>query len=120
MDDPGVVGNLDGLGQGDDQLGGLAAGPGRAAEAVVEAAALEQLERDVGQALGLADVVDLDDVGMAEPGDGLGLDPEAGEMLGRAWLPPRIILIATGRFRPICRARKTTPMPPSPSFCRSS
>ena len=44
--------------------------------------AFEQLQRDERQAVDLADLVDLDDVGMAEPGDGLGLDPEAGEVVG--------------------------------------
>ena len=58
------------------------AGLGRPVEAVGEAPPFEQLERDEGAAVGLADIVDLDDVGMAEPGDGLGLDPEPRELLG--------------------------------------
>ena len=55
---------------------------GRARQAVVEVAPLEQLQRHERQAVDLADVVDLDDVGMAEPGDGLGLDAEPGEVIG--------------------------------------
>ena len=64
------------------QLGGLAAGLGRAGQAVVEAAALEQLQGHERQAVGLADVVDLDDVRMVQPRDRLGLDAEASELLG--------------------------------------
>ena len=49
---------------------------GIARQAVVEAAPVEQLQRDERQALRLADVVDLDDIGVPEPCDRLGLDPE--------------------------------------------
>ena len=82
MDDPGLVGGVDGPGQRHHQLGGLPARLRRAGQAVVEAAALEQLQRDERQAVRLADLVDLDDVGMPEPGDRLGLDAEAGQVLG--------------------------------------
>ena len=89
----------------DHELGRRAARLGRPLEAVGEAPPFEQLERDEGAAVGLADVVDLDDVGMVEPGDGLGLDQEPGAMLGEpACLPSRIILSATIRFSWRCRA----------------
>ena len=68
------------------QIGSLAARPGSAADAVDEAA-VEQLQRDVRQAPDLSDVVDLDDVGVAEPGDGRGLDAESGEMIGARLVP---------------------------------
>ena len=57
-------------------------GCGRAGQPVGEDRSLEQLQRDERQAVHLADVVNLDDVGVAELGDGLGLDPEAGEVVG--------------------------------------
>ena len=79
MDDPGLVGDVDGPGQGAMQLGRRPARLRGACQAVGEAAPLEQLQGDERQAVGLADVVDLDDVGMAEPGDRLGLDAEAGD-----------------------------------------
>ena len=41
-----------------------------------EAAAVDEFEAEVGQATGLADLVDLDDVGVLEAGDGLGLHVE--------------------------------------------
>ena len=37
----------------------------------------------IGQAVGLADVVDLHDIGVLQPGDGLSLGQEAGGGLGR-------------------------------------
>ena len=82
MDDAGLVRRVHGRGQRGHQLGRRAARLGRPLEAVGEAPPLEQLERDEGAAVGLAEVVDLDDVGMAEAGDGLGLDQEPGAMLG--------------------------------------
>ena len=39
---------------------------------------------------------------------------------GPAWAPARIILRATRRSSPVCRARYTTPMPPRPSTPRIS
>ena len=51
-------------------------------EPIVQAAAVEQLQRDERQAVRLADVVDLDDVRMAQPRDRLGLDPETREVVG--------------------------------------
>ena len=50
--------------------------PGGAVESLVEAAAGQVLELEVGQAADRADVVDLDDARVAEPGDRLGLAPE--------------------------------------------
>ncbi len=41
------------------------------------------LQLEEGQAVGLADVVDLHDVGVLQPGDGLRLGQEAGGRLGR-------------------------------------
>ena len=87
MDDPRVVGGLNGPGQRDQQLGGLPAGLGRAVQAIGQRSPLEELERDERQVVDLADLVDLDDVGMAELGDGLGLDAEPGEVVGPGLLP---------------------------------
>ena len=88
MDDPGLMGDLDGPGQRHHQFGRLSSRLRIARQPFVEDAALEQLERDVRQAARLADVVDLDDVGMAQPRDRLGLDPEAEEMVGSRLAPP--------------------------------
>ena len=54
----------------------------RAGKAVVEAAALEQLQRDVRQSVGFADVVNLNDMGVAELGDRFGFCRESLEELG--------------------------------------
>ena len=70
----------------------------------VEVPSFEQLQRHERHAVHFADVVDLHDVRVPELGDGLGLDPEAGQVISRTWLPPMIILRATARFRPVCRA----------------
>ena len=58
------------------------AGPGGAVEPAVEAAAVEVLQLEEGQAVGLADVVDLHDVGVLQPRDGLGLGQESDDRLG--------------------------------------
>ena len=87
MDDPRVVGRLNGPGQRDQQLGGLPAGLGRAVQAIGQRSPLQELERHEGQVVDLADLVDLNDVGMAELGDGLGLGAKAGEVLGACLLP---------------------------------
>ena len=52
-------------------------GPGGAVEPLGQAASLEVLQLQEGAAIVVADVVDLHDVGVAEPGDGLGLGQEA-------------------------------------------
>ena len=55
---------------------------GPAVDLLGEAAAVDEFEGEVGEATGLADVVDLDDIGVLEAGDGLGLPVEAGQGLG--------------------------------------
>ena len=82
MDDPGLVRDMDGPGQSHHQFGRLLARLGSPRQPVVEAAAIEQLERDERQAGRLADVVDLDDVGVSQPRDRLGLHAEAGQVVG--------------------------------------
>ena len=81
MDDPGLMGGVNGPGQGRHQLGGRHARLRRARQSVVEVPAFEQLQRDERHAVHFADVVDLHDVRVPEPGDRLGLDPEAGQLL---------------------------------------
>ena len=49
---------------------------GRASQPLCQTAPLEQFEREVGEFVDLSDVIDLHDVGVAEPRDGLGLNPE--------------------------------------------
>ncbi len=82
MDDPRLVRDVDGPGQGDHELRGLSSRLRIARQSLVEGTAVEQLQRDERQASRLADVVDLDDVVMSQPRDRLGLDPEAGEIIG--------------------------------------
>ncbi len=52
-------------------------GPGRTIDPPAQAARREVLHRVEGQAVALAPVVDLDDVGMPQPGDRFGLGQEA-------------------------------------------
>ena len=77
VDDPQPVRLGDAAGQRLDQRRRPPRRPGGAVEPPVQAAALDILQLEEGQAVGLADVVDLDDVGVLEPGDGLGLGEEA-------------------------------------------
>ena len=82
MDDPQPVRLGDAPGQLLGQPGGTPRRPGDAVELPVQAAALDVLELQEGQAIGLADVVDLDDVRVPEPGDRHGLGVEPGGDLG--------------------------------------
>ena len=63
------------------------------------------LQLEEGQAVGLADVVDLDDVGVLELGDGLGLGQEADRGDGVGVGAGQDHLQAQGRFRRTWRAR---------------
>ena len=82
MDDAGLMRCVQGVGERLHQLGCRALRLDRPIEAVGEAPAIEQLERDEEAAVGLAAVVDLDDIGVAEPGDRLGLHQEPLANLG--------------------------------------
>ncbi len=77
-----LVGAGDGAGQGLDQRGGR---PGRLRPALAgpgQRGAADQLHGEVGAAVALADVVDLDDIGVVQPGHGLGFGAEAGPVDG--------------------------------------
>src|SRR5262249_27348827 len=56
--------------------------PGFAVELVGEAAAVHELQRKVRAPFRIAHFIDLYDMGMLQAGDGLGFDPEAGQLLG--------------------------------------
>ena len=88
MDDAAQVSGVHGPRQRLDQLGGLARRLRLATQHPVQPAAIDVLQRQVGAVVVLADLVDLDDVGVLEAGDGLGLDVEAGQ-LGRAGVDAR-------------------------------
>ena len=81
VDDPGLMGGVNGPGQGRHQLGGRNARLRRARQPIVEVPAFEQLQRHERQAVHFADVVNLHDVRVPELGDRLGLDPEAGQLI---------------------------------------
>ena len=82
MDDALTVRLGDAARQRFDQLGRPPRRPGRAVEPPVQAAAVDELQLEERQAVGLADVVDLHDVGVLQAGDGLRLGQEAGGGLG--------------------------------------
>ncbi len=85
---PCAVGRLDGL----RQRSGPTHRPVRrlreAVRVLGETAAFDELQRQERPAVLLANVIDLDDVGMLQPRDGLGLGVEAGD-LGRAGMAAR-------------------------------
>ena len=81
MHDAGLVGGMDRPRQRDHQFRRLASRLGRAGQPVGEAAPFQQLQRDKGKAGGLADVVDLHDIGMMQPGDRFRLAPETVQVL---------------------------------------
>ena len=77
VDDAALVGEEHGAGQRLDQLGRDARGQRSVAHPLFEAAPLDELEGEVGPAVVLAGLVDLDDVGVLELGDRFrfGLEP---------------------------------------------
>ena len=85
-------------------VGGPPRRPGRAVEPLVQAAAVDELQREVRQAVGLADLVDLHDVGVLQAGDGLRLGQEAGGGLGVGVGAGQDHLQGTRRLRRTCRA----------------
>ena len=60
---------------------------GVARQAIFQGSPLEQLQGHERHPVGLADLVDLHDVGMPEPGDRLGLDAEPGQVVGTGPVP---------------------------------
>ncbi len=81
MDDPCLVGHMDGPGEVCRQLGCETARLRGAGQTVVEAAAVEQLQSDKRQAIRFADVINLQDVRVAKLGDRLGLGREPPELV---------------------------------------
>ena len=79
---PWLVGGVHGPRQRLDQPAASCGGSGVPSSLLVEAAAVDELQREEGQAVVLADLVDLHDVRVLQAGDGLGLGPEAGQLLG--------------------------------------
>ncbi len=63
------------------EAGGLAGGQRCAVQPLRQAAAGAVFQREEGQAVVFADLVDLDDVGMLQAGDRFGLGPEALQLL---------------------------------------
>ena len=88
MDDSGRVGGVDRPGQGRHQPGGFPGWQEGGGEFPVQAAARAVLEGEERNPAVLADLVDLDHVGVAEPGDGPGLVAQA-RPLGRPDHPSR-------------------------------
>jgi hypothetical protein len=89
VDDAALVSMMDGPGQGLDEPGGRTRRQGRPFQALGQAAALDILQRAVGAAERAAeragpraDLEDLHDVRMLQPGDRLRLAMEARQLLG--------------------------------------
>src|SRR5262249_9501091 len=60
---------------------------GRAVQLLRQRAAVHELQGEVVSTGLLTDLVDLDDARVVETGDGLSLDPEAGQLFGGSVLP---------------------------------
>ena len=75
---PCLVGGVHGPRQRLDQPRRLRGGSGVPSSLLVQAAAVAELQREDGHAVVLADLVDLDDVGMLQAGDGLRLGAGSG------------------------------------------
>ncbi len=77
MDDPAVVGRLNGLRQRGYEGGGLHGGTRGACERLCEAPPLDELHGEVHPPVVLTNIVDLHDVDMAQARRGLGLPSES-------------------------------------------
>jgi hypothetical protein len=82
VDDAPLVGVLDGVGQRLRQGGGQPRRLRPSRDAVLEVAAGDVFQGEEGPLLVQADLVDLDDVGVLEAGDGIGLDAETDDVFG--------------------------------------
>jgi hypothetical protein len=84
VDDPAEVGGVDGTGECADGPGSSRGVLRSAVDPTGKVAAVDEFQREVGEATGQADVVDLDDVGVLKAGDGLGLfqEPRQGAGVG--------------------------------------
>ncbi len=78
MEDALAVGEVDGPRQRLHRLGGGAGRLRLAGRLLGQVAALDELQRQERQTVVFADLMNLDDVGVTEGGDGLGLGLEAG------------------------------------------
>ena len=81
MHDAALVRRVDGVGQRRHQGSRLASRLRNPLDLLGQVAALDQLHREVGPAVHVADVIDLHDVGVAQAGDRLRLAQEALQLL---------------------------------------
>jgi hypothetical protein len=81
VDDAALVGGVHGPGQGLDQPRRLVRRQGRAAQLLLQRPAGTELQREEGQALDLADLEDLHDVGVLQTRHRLGLGVEASALV---------------------------------------
>ena len=84
MNDPQPVRLMDGAGEGLDQPGRVPRRPRRAVEPVGQAAPGDVFHLEVRAAVAVAEGEDLDDVGMVQPRDRLGLGQESDAASGEA------------------------------------
>ena len=120
MHDAGGVRGGHGVGDLDGDFDGAADGTASIAQEGAQSVALDEFGDQEGLAVVLAELVDGDDVGVVQRGQGAGFLLEAG---AAGWSRARSggrILRATTRWSCSSRARQTWPMPPSPSFERIS
>ena len=83
MQDAALVGVVDGLGDGDHQLGGGSRAGSALGQHLLEVPPADQLHREVAPAFMLPDLVDRHDVGMIELGDRLHLVLESPQLVLR-------------------------------------
>ena len=118
MNDAAGVRVRQGHGQLLNEFSGLARRLRLPGDAFRQGAARDEFQRQEGQTVEFADLVNLHDAGMPQAGDGVGLRQEARRRSGPACPPARIIFRAASRPGCVCRALYTTLMPPRPSSAR--
>ena len=99
-----LMGVLDGQGECFRQFGGVTRCLGPALEMVLETLPSQKFHDEIRLTQVFADIVDLDDVGMLEPGKHLGLATKPREPLRPVTAARVDHFERTSRFSPRCRA----------------
>ena len=115
MNDPLFVRRLEGLGNLCRDPEAFAQGNRPARDCLREIFAIHQLDDESRDAVAVFEAVDRRNMGMIQRGEHVRFPLKAGEPLRTLHTSGSSTLIATSRPSRVSRARKTAPMPPSPS-----
>ncbi len=114
------MGAVHGLGEQTNEPSGLARWLRYAVALTGQAAAVDELQREVRPTVAVADLVDLHNVGVLQAGDGLALGAKASPFRGAGVGAGQDHFEGHQAIEARCRALYTTPMVPCPSIPSTS